>query len=385
MKYDFDRIIDRSGTNSEKWNIREGELPMWVADMDFETAPEIKEAVLKRAGHGIYGYSVVPGEWYDAYINWWDTRYGYMMEKEHLLFSTGVIPAISAVIRGLTSPGDKIIIITPIYNHFFNCISNNDRVPVECPLKYKGRFEIDWDLFEENCKDPKTTMVIFCNPQNPTGTIWNADELKRVGTICNENNVTVISDEIHCDLTAPGTKYIPFASVNEINSNICITCIAPSKTFNMAGLASAAVCVANEETRKKVRKALNSSEIAEPGVFAVQAAVAAYNYGGSWLEELRKYVFDNKKYMSDFIGDNIPKLKDVSGPATYLSWVDIGGVGDEAAGFARRLRQETGLWITDGKIYGKAGQGYFRINAACPRSYVEDGMSRLKRGCGIIA
>ena len=381
MRYDFDKVIDRSGTYSEKWKIKDGELPMWVADMDFETAPEIKEEILKRATHGVFGYSYTPDEWYDAYISWWDRRYDYKIEKDSLLYSTGVIPTIAASIRELTDPGDKVLLLTPVYNGFFGATVKNGRIPAECALKYnEDHFEIDWDSFEEMCSDPETKLLLFCNPHNPTGNMWTREEMVRVGEICERHNVIVISDEIHCDITEPGTKYIPFASINDTNKNISITCIAPSKTFNIAGLFSSAVSIPNKDLYKKVRQALRAGVIDEPNAFAIQATVAAYNLGEPWLEELREYIFNNKKYMSEYIAENIPQIKDVSGNSTYLSWVDVRGLGDAVEGFGPRLRKETGLWIVEGLIYGKAGIGYLRINAASPRSMVEDGMERLKQG-----
>ena len=381
MIYDFDRVIDRSGTFSEKWNTKDGELPMWVADMDFETAPEIKQAILERAEHGVFGYSYVPDEWYEAYINWWDRRYGYKMDKDSLLYCTGVVPTIAACIRTFTEPGENVLLISPIYNHFFYAIKNNGRVPVECPLVYQNdSFEIDWEKLENACADPHTSLIIFCNPHNPTGSFWSKDDLEKVGEICSRNGVTVISDEIHCDLTEPGVKYIPFASVNDTNREISITCIAPSKSFNIAGIFSAATSIPNKTLRDKVSKALSACEIAEPNAFAVQATVAAYKHGEPWLEEARKYIFENKKYIKEYIAENIPGLKDVSGPCTYLSWIDTRELGEASVGFAKKLRQQTGLWVVDGKAYGKAGEGYFRLNAASPRSMVEDGMKRLKAG-----
>ena len=384
MSYDFDTIKDRSGTYSIKWNISDGELPMWVADMDFETAPEIKQAIVERAGHGIFGYSYVPDEWYDAYTKWWNRRYDYGMDRDSLLFCTGIVPAISATIRSLTEAGDKIILMTPVYNYFFYSVRSNGRVPVECPLINEGdHFEIEWEGLEKACADPHTSLILFCNPHNPTGTGWSKNELEKVGEICKRNGVTVISDEIHCDLTAPDYKYIPFAGVNDINKEICITCIAPSKTFNLAGVSSAAVSISDKTLREKVGKSINISGIADPNAFAIQAAVNAYNLGEPWLEELRDYIFENKKYIRGFIDRHIPELKDVSGPCTYLSWIDARGLGEKAVGFAKKLRRDTGLWIIDGKAYGKAGEGYLRINAASPRSIVEDGMNRLKRGVEI--
>lgn len=396
--YDFDKITDRSGTNSIKWDIKPGELPMWVADMDFETAPKIREAILERARHGIYGYSDVPDEWYESYIDWWKKRHLFTLQKDWLVFCTGVIPAISSIVRKLTTPAEKVIVFTPVYNIFFNSILNNGRVPVQCPLKYieheefaldhcgvsDGHYEIDWELFEEQASDPQATMLIFCNPHNPTGTIWDRKTLVRIGEICSENGIIVVSDEIHCDIICPTGRYLPFIAASETNRDISVTCVAPSKTFNIAGLNSAAVIVPNKHLRNKVVRGLNTDEVAEPNAFAVQAAIAAYKYGEQWLDELRRYIGDNKYLVRDFIAENIPKLKYVSGLATYLCWIDARSL-EEACrsrntNFADFLRQETGLWISDGSVYGEAGKGYIRINVACPRSYVEDGLARLRRG-----
>ena len=398
--YNFDKIIDRAGTNSIKWNIHEGELPMWVADMDFETAPEITEAIIKRAKHGIFGYSDVTDEWYESYIDWWKRRHLYTLEKEWLVFCTGVVPAISSIVRKLTTPAEKVIVFTPVYNIFFNSILNNGRVPVQCPLKYvenedfaldhsgygNGHYEIDWELFEEQASDPQATLLIFCNPHNPTGTVWDRKTLVRIGEICARNGITVVSDEIHCDLICPVGRYMPFIAASELNRDISVTCVAPSKTFNIAGLNSAAVIVPNKFLRNKVVRGLNTDEVAEPNAFAVQVAIAAYKYGEEWLDEVRKYIGDNKDLVRKYIDidDKIPELKYVSGTATYLCWINATSL-EEACknrgmNLGKFIRQETGLWITDGSAYGEAGRGYLRMNVACPRSYVEDGLDRLRRG-----
>ena len=383
-KYDFDKIIDRSGTISEKWDIKEGELPMWVADMDFETAPEIKEAVLKRVSHGIYGYSLIPEEWKDAYVGWWKKRHGFEIDRDWLIFSTGVVPAISCIIRKLTTPAEKVMVMTPVYNIFFNSICNNGRVPVQCPLKYVGEnavghFEIDWELFEELAADPQVTMLLFCNPQNPIGVVWDRETLRRVGEICDKNEIIVISDEIHCDLVMDGESYIPFASVNEVNRRISVTCVAPSKTFNIAGLKSSAVFVPDRRLRLRVCRGLNTDEVAEPNIIAVQGAIAAYNYGADWLDELIKYIGGNKKLVKEYIRDRIPVLTDVSEAATYLCWIDARRMGIEKP--AAYIREKTGLWLSEGASYGENAAGYLRFNVAAPRSVVEEGLHRLEQGC----
>ncbi len=236
MSYDFDTPVDRRGTDSYKWDVKDGELPMWVADMDFKTAPEITAAIQRRAEHGVYGYSLVPDEWYDAVTGWWRRRHSFNIEKEWLIFCTGVVPAVSSIVRKLTTVAEKIVVLSPVYNIFYNSIVNNGRRVLECSLAYSdGVYDIDWDGLETALSDTQTTMLIFCNPHNPVGKIWDRDTLARVGEMCRRNHVTVISDEIHCDVTDPGRGYVPFASASETCRSISVTCVAPTKCFNMAG------------------------------------------------------------------------------------------------------------------------------------------------------
>ena len=296
MIYDFDLKTDRIGTNSLKWNVPDGELPMWVADMDFLTAPEVREAVLQRAEHGIFGYTIIPEEWYAAYIHWWEKRHQFKLEKDWLIFATGVVPAISSAVRKLTTAGENVLIQTPVYNIFFNSIVNNGRNVVEAPLIYDGRnYAIDWTELERKLADPQTTLMILCNPHNPVGKIWDRETLTKIGEFCSRHHVTVISDEIHCDVTAPARSYIPFASVSETCRKISVTCIAPTKAFNLAGIQTAAVVVPDENLRHKMWRALNTDEVAEPNAFAVDAAVAAFTKGGPWLDALREYIAGNKQ------------------------------------------------------------------------------------------
>lgn len=402
IKYDFDKITDRRGTGSFKWDVAEGELPMWVADMDFEAAPEILEALKKRLDHGIFGYSVIPDEWYDAYIHWWQSRHDYGIKREELIFCTGVVPAISSIVRKLTTPNENVVILTPVYNIFFNSIINNGARVLECPLLYRRgdicssgerteqtgngcaqdaqEYGIDWENLEKALADPQTSLMIFCNPHNPVGRIWSRDEIGKVGVLCKKYGVTVISDEIHCDLTRPGTEYVPFPNVSEECADICIQCIAPTKTFNIAGMQTAAVCIKNPFLRHKVWRALNTDEVAEPNVFAVPAAVAAFERGGAWLDELREYVFENRRIVGEFLEREIPCLHAVRADATYLIWIDVSGISPDGTEFTEYLRQKTGLKVTEGEEYGKCGKAFFRLNVAAPRSVVEDGLSRLKRG-----
>ena len=381
MTYDFDTPINRLGTDSIKWNVKENELPMWVADMDFKTAPEIIEAIRERTDHGVFGYQSDNEEWYRAYINWWEQRHGYRMEKDYLMFVTGVIPAISSAVRKFTTPGEKIVIQTPVYNVFFNCVKNNGCTVVENPLIYEdGHYRMDFDGLEEILSDPQVTMMLLCNPQNPAGRIWTTEELARVGELCAANNVIVVSDEIHCDITSPGSSYVPFASVSDICRNNSITCIAPTKAFNIAGLKSACISVPNPRLRHKMWRAINTDEVAEPNSFAVIAAITAFTRCGEWLDQLRGYIEDNRRYTEEFISRNIPELHVVPGNATYLLWIDISKVSSSSREYASFLRENTGLFLTEGIHYGKPGDDFVRLNIACPRVTLEDGLGRLMDG-----
>ena len=381
MKYDFDTPIDRRNTNSLKWDVGENELPMWVADMDFPTAPEIREAIQNRAAHGVFGYTIVPEEWYQAYIGWWRKRHDFTMEKDWLVFCTGVVPAISSVVRKLTTPAEKVLIQTPVYNIFFNSILNNGRQVLESPLQYKdGQYKIDFDDLERKLSDPQTSLMILCNPHNPIGKIWDRDTLARIGELCRRHHVVVLSDEIHCDLTDPGTEYVPFASVSEACRENSVTCIAPTKAFNLAGLQTAAVVVSDPAVRHRVWRALNTDEVAEPNAFAVDAAIAAFTKGEAWLDELRAYIFENKKRTAEFVRGNIPQIRAVPSSATYLVWLDCSRITDFTDEAAQYIRRTTGLYVSEGGQYGSGGENFLRLNVACPRSVLEDGLARLQKG-----
>ena len=381
MRYNFDTRIDRRNTNSLKWEVATDELPMWVADMDFETAPEIKAAIEERAKHGVYGYTIVPDEWYTAYMDWWKNRHGFVMQKDWLIFSTGVVPTISGVVRKLTTPAENILILTPVYNIFFNSIINNGRRVLESPLKYDGdSYQIDFDDLEEKLSDPQTTLMILCNPHNPVGKIWDRDTLERIGGLCYRYNVLVLSDEIHCDLTDPGCDYVPFASLTEKCRENSIICIAPTKAFNLAGLQTAAVVVPNNNVRHKVWRGLNTDEVAEPNAFAIDAAVAAFTEGAPWLDELREYICRNKRIATDFIDREIPQIKLVPSQATYLLWLDCSQLSGDADEIARYIREKTGLYLSEGTQFGGNGNNFLRMNIACPGEVLRDGLNRLKQG-----
>lgn len=379
MKYDFDKLTNRRNTGSLKWDVSENELPMWVADMDFETAPEIIDALKERVNHGIFGYSILPNEWEDAYINWWKNRHNFVIEREWLTFCTGVVPAISSIVRKLTTPAENVVIQTPVYNIFFNSILNSGRNVLESPLVYEnGEYHIDFNDLEEKLANPQTSLMILCNPHNPIGKIWDKDTLAKIGELCYKHNVVVVSDEIHCDITAPDREYIPFASVSDICKNNSVTCIAPTKAFNIAGLQTAAVVVPNPNIHHKVWRGLNTDEVAEPNAFAVTATVAAFNNGGDWLNELNKYIDDNKKYVAKFIEENLSNLHVVPSEATYLLWLDCSNITDDANVLASDIRSYNGLYLSAGNQYGATGKNFLRLNTACQRSVLVKGMNRLK-------
>lgn len=380
MKYNFDKPTNRRGTGSLKWDVPENELPMWVADMDFETVPEVAEALKKRVEHGIFGYSIMPDTWSQSYVNWWDKRHHITLNPDKLIFTTGVVPAISSAVRKLTTPAENVLVQTPTYNIFFNSIRNNGRNIVENHLLYDGReYHIDWETLERQLADPQTSLMILCNPHNPIGKIWDKETLARIGALCAENDVTVFSDEIHCDITAPGKEYVPFASVNEQCRQISVTAIAPTKTFNLAGIQSAAVYAENKVLHHKMWRRLNTDEVAEPNAFAMCATIAAFTCGADWLDELRVYIEENKKYVTDFIAREIPQMKVVPSEATYLMWLDCQAYTKDSNKLYAFIRKESGLYLASGREYGTNGDGFLRLNVATTRKNVEDGMERLKQ------
>ena len=374
----FDQPVDRRGTGCMKWDIEENELPMWVADMDFQTAPEVIETIRKRAEHGVFGYTLITEEWYHAYQNWWKTRHHLEIPEEWLIFCTGVVPAISSVVRKMTTPAEKVVVLTPVYNIFFNSIVNNGRNPLESPLVYRdGAYEIDWQDLEEKLADPQTSLMLLCNPHNPVGKIWDKETLERIGDLCVKYHVLVLSDEIHCDLTKPGKDYVPFASVSENCRKNSITCIAPTKAFNIAGIQTAAVMIPDPFIRHKVNRGLNTDEVAEPNVFAAIAPVAAFEQGGSWLDELKEYLWRNRQFAEDYISREIPEIYAVKGEATYLLWIDCTTISRKDQDLCSFIRQNSGLYLSDGREYHN-GEGFLRMNLACPMETLKDGLNRLK-------
>lgn len=379
--YDFSKLTNRKETNSLKWDVEANELPMWVADMDFETAPEIVEALQKRLDHKIFGYNIVPDEYFESIQNWWSSRHEFKIEKEWMMFCTGVVPAISSIVRKMTTVGENVLIQAPVYNIFYNSILNNGRHVLSSDLIYDGNeYSIDFKDLEEKLSMPQTTMMILCNPHNPIGKIWSREVLKRIGDLCAKHNVLVVSDEIHCDIVAPNREYISFASVSQTNLMNSITCIAPTKTFNLAGLQTACIVVPNHVLRHKVNRGINIDEVAEPNSFAITATIAAFTKGENWLNELREYIENNKETTIKFIKKELPELHVIPSEATYLLWIDCSQVCDNSVELVQAIRKTTGLYLSDGLEYGENGKCFVRMNVACPLERLNDGLERLKKG-----
>lgn len=379
--YDFSKLTNRKETNSLKWDVETNELPMWVADMDFETAPEIVEALQKSLDHKIFGYNIVPDEYFESIQNWWSSRHKFKIENEWMMFCTGVVPAISSIVRKMTTVGENVLIQAPVYNIFYNSILNNGRHVLSSDLIYDGNeYSIDFKDLEEKLSMPQTTMMILCNPHNPIGKIWSREVLKRIGDLCAKHNVLVVSDEIHCDIVAPNREYIPFASVSQTNLMNSITCIAPTKTFNLAGLQTACIVVPNHVLRHKVNRGINTDEVAEPNSFAVTATIAAFTKGENWLNELRKYIENNKETTIKFIKEQLPELHVIPSEATYLLWIDCSQVCDNSVELVQAIRKTTGLYLSDGLEYGENGKCFVRMNVACPLERLNDGLEKLKKG-----
>ena len=380
MKYNFDKIVPRRNSNSYKWDSSTNDqvLPFWVADMDFRTAPSVIEALEKRVRHGIFGYTKVPQAYFDAVTGWFERRHNFSFHREWTLFTTGVVPALSAIIKALTAPGDKVMAQTPVYNCFFSSIRNNECEIVANELIYKnGAYSIDFADLEEKASDPQVKLLLLCNPHNPVGRVWNRDELTKIGNICLENDVIVVSDEIHCDLVFPGRQHIPFVSLHDDFLCRSVTCTAPSKTFNIAGLQAANIHAADETIRKKINKALNVNEVCEINSLAVEALIAAYNEGEEWLEELKKYLYGNYLYLKDFFGTRLPQFHVLPLEATYLVWVDCSALNQSSATIAEMLLEKENLWVNAGTMYGAGGENFIRLNIACPRELLAEGLRRI--------
>ncbi|MCH5231896.1 MAG: pyridoxal phosphate-dependent aminotransferase [Muribaculaceae bacterium] len=376
----FDTPINRRHTNSSKWDrlAMENVIPLWVADMDFKTAPCIIEALRQRVDHGIFGYTLVPNEYYKATVDWFSVRHNWKFEPSDIIYTTGVVPAISAIIKALTHPGDKVIVQTPVYNCFFSSIRNNGCIASENSLIYSdGYYTIDFEDLETRAADPEAKLMLLCNPHNPSGRVWNYNELTRIYEICSRNGVTVVSDEIHCELVFPQFKYIPFCSLSDEVAANSVACISASKAFNLAGLQIANIVCRNEEMRSKIDKAININEVCDVNPFGVIATIKAYTEGAQWLAQLVDYLAENYEFLVNFFQIHLPDYPVTRLEGTYLVWVDCRKMGISSVELEEKLIRDAGVWLNPGSMYGADGEGFMRINIACPRSRLEEGLRRL--------
>lgn len=381
MDYSFDEIVQRRGSNSYKWDhVEKDVLPLWVADMDFKAAPAICKALAERVKHGIFGYTSVPSEYYKSIITWFKRRHQWTIRNEWIEYTTGVVPAVSCVIKAIAMPGDKILINTPVYNCFFSSIKNNGCEIVESPLKKDENlyYTIDFEDFETQCSDPKVVAYILCNPHNPCGRVWTKDELIHIGKICQKYSVIVISDEIHNEIVMPGQTYTPFASINECNQVCSVTCVSPSKAFNIAGLQIANIICQSSSLRRRINRSININEVCEVNPFGVVATIAAYNECEDWLNALNVYIWENYLYLKQTIQLPLSPLE-----GTYLAWVDCKKICQErnldSSSLEEKLKKEAKVFFNGGTLYGKDGEGFLRINLACPRSMLTEALNRFIR------
>ena len=382
MNFDFDTIIPRRGSNSYKWDtpVTDDVLPMWVADMEFRTAPPIIAALHKRLDHGIFGYAKTPPEYYEATIRWFARRHGWSIRRDWMLNTTGVVPAISAILQGLSQPGDKVITLTPVYNCFFSSIRNSGCTLADCQLHYEnGLYSIDYAALEQIAADPAAKFLLLCNPHNPTGRVWSREELLGISRICQKHGVFVISDEIHCEMVAPGFRYTPYAAISEEACQHSVTCVSPSKSFNIAGIQMANIICENDATRRRISHALDVNEVADQNVFAVPALIAAYEEGEPWLNALNAYFHENDCAFRDYCRRYMPQYPLPPKEASYLEWMDCSPSGMDGDEVASRLHDEQKLMVNPGSMYGENGRDFIRINIACPRALLMQGLEKLRR------
>lgn len=388
MEYDFSRPTDRRGTDSYKWDSAPEVdiIPLWVADMDFETFPGITEALQRRVAHGIFGYTRVPEAYYEAVCRWFGKHHGWNINREDIIYTSGVVPAVSAVIKALTLPGDQVIVQGPVYNCFFSSIRNNGCETVSNSLIYNKeelRYEIDFDDLERKLKHERARLMLICNPHNPGGRVWTRDELTRVAELCHKYGVHVVSDEIHCELTLYDNEYVPFGSLPDELSHGSITCCSPSKAFNTAGLQIANIVCRDAEVRNRIDRAININEVCDVNPFGVIALQAAYSDEGyEWLTQLRAYISSNYDLLRERFARELPKCKVMRMEGTYLAWIDCSELHISSDEIEEMLMHENKVWVNAGSMYGAEGAAFIRINMACTSELLNEGITRIVNGLG---
>lgn len=388
MEYDFSIPTDRRDTDSYKWDSAPETdiIPLWVADMDFETFPCITEALQRRVAHGIFGYTRVPEAYYEAVCRWFKKRHGWHINHEDIIYTSGVVPAVSAVIKALTLPGDQVIVQGPVYNCFFSSIRNNGCEMVSNSLIYNKeelRYEIDFDDLERKLKHERARLMLLCNPHNPGGRVWTRDELTCVAELCRKYGVRVVSDEIHCELTLYDNEYVPFGSLPDELSRGSITCCSPSKAFNTAGLQIANIVCRDAEVRNRIDRAININEVCDVNPFGVIALQAAYSDEGyEWLTQLRKYISANYDLLLERFARELPKCKVMRMEGTYLAWIDCSELHIPSDEIEKMLMHENKVWVNAGSMYGAEGAAFIRINMACTSELLNEGITRIVNGLG---
>lgn len=384
MNYDFDQVINRRGTASLKWDTcGEDILPMWVADMDFAVAKPIEDAMCSRAAHPIYGYGEPQESYYNSVCGWFMRRHGWKISREWISYSPGIVSALHFFYNCYLAPGEKVLMMDPVYYPFFAAAQRNQVEVEKSRLKIEdGKYVVDFADFEEKAKNPKVKMFILCNPHNPGGRCWKKEELERMVRICIDNDVLIISDEIHCDLTLNRNRYTPCASISGEAAQHTVTCIAPSKTFNLAGLQTSCVVIPNPQLKARYDTFLKSIGIMRPGIMGMTGLQAAYDKGDEWLDQLLKYLEGNLQFLKDYIKEYLPFIKIMEPEATYLVWMDLRDYGMEPEALHKKLLEEGKVWLDEGYLFGDSGNYYERINIACPRSVLKDALERMKKALG---
>jgi len=383
MKYDFDRVIDRRNTYSIKYDPAsrgkpDDVLPLWVADMDFAAPPCVIDALTSHATHGIFGYSEPDAAYFSVIRNWFEKRFNWSVEREWLTITPGVVTALYIAVRALTEPSDGIVIQQPVYYPFESSVRQTGRKLLINELVYNdGRYTVNFDDFEDKIKEAK--LFVMCNPHNPASRVWTGDELVRMGEICLRHNVTVIADEIHQDFIFSGHKHLVFAALDPRFADITVTCTAPSKTFNLAGLSHANIFISNETLRGKFKQEYARCGLSQPGVMGLVACKAAYQDGEDWLDQLIVYLSGNMSLIKEFLRTRVPKIKFIEPEGTYLAWLDCSGLGLSARELDTLITEKCKLWLSSGRSFGKGGEGFQRMNAACPRSVLSEALQRLKK------
>lgn len=391
MAYDFDKVVDRHGTSCTKWDadpavsiegvnypLPKDLLPMWIADMDFEVAPDITDALLKRVQHGVFGYTDVPDSCYEAIINWEERRHGWRVKKEWISFTPGAVTAAHVAVQAISQVGDRVIIQPPVYYPFYRTVSNSGAQRSLNSLILNGNhYEIDFDDFERRASDPRASSFILCSPHNPVGRVWTKEELTRIGEICLKHHVRIISDELHDDIIMPGQKHTPIASISNDLAENSVTIIAPSKTFNLAGLEATVVITPNAGLRRRFDNVLMSVSLTRPNLFAITAMEAAYSKGDKWLDEAVAYIKGNYDFLVKSMGEKLPKVRVMPLEGTYLAWMDFRAIEPDARKLQKRMLTEAKLWLDEGWVFGPEGEGFERICLASPRSTVQEAVERI--------